>query len=187
MPFEASVSDPSFYGRKNRSIAVIGAGISGMGAAHRLADNHQVTLFEAGHRLGGHARTVMAGKNGDQPVDTGFIVFNYANYPHLAALFKELAKGISDEGFEEIIAVDNKDISCRLFEGSAEDSESKWVLVFKAMGEAGVVEMNGELDPAFLNSLSNLNFDKVKDLIETGIDIDEEAHMEESYEVDVDI
>ena len=32
----------------------------------------------------------MAGKNGDQPVDTGFIVFNYANYPHLAALFKEL-------------------------------------------------------------------------------------------------
>ncbi|KIN75214.1 Dehydrogenase [Sulfitobacter noctilucae] len=32
----------------------------------------------------------MAGKRGDQPVDTGFIVFNYANYPHLAALFAEL-------------------------------------------------------------------------------------------------
>ncbi len=73
-----------------RNIAVIGAGISGMGAAHRLADTHHVTLFEAGDRLGGHARTVVAGKNGDQPVDTGFIVFNYANYPHLAALFAEL-------------------------------------------------------------------------------------------------
>ena len=61
-----------------------------MGAAHMLAPQNHVTLFEAGHRLGGHARTMVAGKNGDQPVDTGFIVFNYANYPHMAALFDEL-------------------------------------------------------------------------------------------------
>lgn len=74
----------------NRRIAVIGAGISGMGAAHYLSADNHVTLFESAARLGGHARTVMAGKNGDQPVDTGFIVFNYANYPHLAALFAEL-------------------------------------------------------------------------------------------------
>ena len=75
---------------QDRRIAVIGAGISGMGAAHMLSPDHRVTLFESGARIGGHARTVMAGKNGDQPVDTGFIVFNYANYPHLAALFAEL-------------------------------------------------------------------------------------------------
>jgi predicted NAD/FAD-binding protein len=61
-----------------------------MGAAYRLSERNRVTLFEAENRLGGHARTVMAGKNGDQPVDTGFIVFNYANYPHLTALFAEL-------------------------------------------------------------------------------------------------
>lgn len=73
-----------------RRVAIIGAGISGMGAAHRLANTHDVTLFEAGSRLGGHARTVVAGKNGDQPVDTGFIVFNYANYPYLTALFDDL-------------------------------------------------------------------------------------------------
>jgi predicted NAD/FAD-binding protein len=36
-----------------------------------------------GPRLGGHARTVIAGKRGDQPVDTGFIVFNHVNYPNL--------------------------------------------------------------------------------------------------------
>lgn len=90
MPFEASgPMTPSQQGQRRR-IAVIGAGISGMGAAHRLGDRHRVSLFEAGPRLGGHARTVMAGKRGDQPVDTGFIVFNYANYPHLAALFDEL-------------------------------------------------------------------------------------------------
>ncbi len=69
---------------------MIGAGISGMGAAHMLGADHAVTLFEAADRLGGHARTVIAGKNRDQPVDTGFIVFNYANYPHLARLFAEL-------------------------------------------------------------------------------------------------
>ncbi|MTJ04979.1 MAG: FAD-dependent oxidoreductase [Sediminimonas qiaohouensis] len=83
MPFEAT---PRAHGK----VAVIGAGISGMGAAHLLAGDHHVTLFEAEPRLGGHARTIFAGKNGDQPVDTGFIVFNYANYPHMAELFGRL-------------------------------------------------------------------------------------------------
>lgn len=73
-----------------QKIAVIGGGISGMGAAYELSKHMQVALFEAEPRLGGHARTKMAGKRGDQPVDTGFIVFNYANYPHIAALFAEL-------------------------------------------------------------------------------------------------
>lgn len=83
MSFDAPAHAP-------RKIAVIGAGISGMGAAHMLGRNNAVTLFEAGARLGGHARTRMAGPNADTPVDTGFIVFNYANYPHLTALFDEL-------------------------------------------------------------------------------------------------
>ncbi len=83
MPFETITSAP-------RHVAVIGAGISGMGAAHALAKDHRVTLFEAEKRLGGHARTRMAGHNGDQEVDTGFIVFNYANYPNLTALFDYL-------------------------------------------------------------------------------------------------
>ncbi len=90
MPFEAIDPPLNIAAPGARKIAVIGAGISGMGAAHMLGRDHRVTLFEAEGRLGGHARTKMAGKNGDQPVDTGFIVFNYANYPHLAALFKEL-------------------------------------------------------------------------------------------------
>ena len=83
MPFETAATAP-------RKIAVVGAGISGMGAAHMLARDHQVVLFEAETRLGGHARTAMAGPNRDTPVDTGFIVFNYANYPHLTALFDDL-------------------------------------------------------------------------------------------------
>lgn len=83
MPFESPVQG-------SKKIAVIGAGISGMAAAYHLATDHHVTLIEAEGRLGGHARTVMAGKNGDQPVDTGFIVFNHVNYPNLVRLFEEL-------------------------------------------------------------------------------------------------
>lgn len=83
MPFDKSRP----FGKR---IAVIGAGISGMGAAWMLSRDHDVTLFEAENRLGGHARTVLAGKSGTQPVDTGFIVFNYANYPNMVSLFDEL-------------------------------------------------------------------------------------------------
>ncbi|MEO8241080.1 MAG: FAD-dependent oxidoreductase [bacterium] len=74
----------------SQRIAIIGGGISGLASAYLLAPQHAVTLFEAAPRLGGHARTVMAGLNGDQPVDTGFIVFNYANYPHLTRMFQNL-------------------------------------------------------------------------------------------------
>ena len=81
---------PLDKGRGPKRVAVIGAGISGMAAAHMLADDHAVTLYEAEGRLGGHARTRMAGRDSDVAVDTGFIVFNYANYPHLTALFAEL-------------------------------------------------------------------------------------------------
>lgn len=83
MPFET-------LGQAPRRIAVIGGGISGMAAAHMLADTHSVVLYEAEARLGGHARTVIAGKRKDQPVDTGFIVFNRVNYPHLVRLFEKL-------------------------------------------------------------------------------------------------
>ena len=73
-----------------RRVAVIGGGISGLAAAHLLAPSNEVVLMEAAPALGGHARTVLAGKRGDQPVDTGFIVFNRVNYPRLTALFEEL-------------------------------------------------------------------------------------------------
>lgn len=83
MPFDHSFGVP-------QNIAVIGGGIAGMASAWLLSAHHRVTLYESAPRLGGHARTVVAGRRGDQPVDTGFIVFNYANYPHLTALFRDL-------------------------------------------------------------------------------------------------
>lgn len=83
MAFDFSPSAP-------QRIAVIGGGISGLSAAWQLSEHHHVTVYEAAPRWGGHARTVMAGQTGDQPVDTGFIVFNYVTYPHLTRLFQDL-------------------------------------------------------------------------------------------------
>lgn len=73
-----------------KKIAIIGAGISGLSSAYYLSPYHDITLYESADRLGGHARTIVAGKDGNQPVDTGFIVFNYATYPYLTRLFQEL-------------------------------------------------------------------------------------------------
>jgi predicted NAD/FAD-binding protein len=69
------------------NIAVIGSGISGLSAAWLLSKGHRVTLFESDTRLGGHSNTVDVGQ---QPVDTGFIVYNEVTYPNLTALFAHL-------------------------------------------------------------------------------------------------
>jgi predicted NAD/FAD-binding protein len=75
----------------SRRIAVIGGGIAGLGAAHRLASRHAVTLFEAADYVGGHTNTVDITVDGIRaPVDTGFLVFNERTYPHLIALFESL-------------------------------------------------------------------------------------------------
>ncbi len=73
------------------NIAIIGSGISGLGAAYLLHSKHQITLYEKNSYLGGHSRTLDV-TMGDTitPVDTGFIVFNYRNYPLLTGLFNHL-------------------------------------------------------------------------------------------------
>lgn len=72
-------------------IAVIGTGISGLGAAYLLHPHHDITVFEKNPYIGGHSRTVIVTTpEGDVPVDTGFIVFNYRNYPLLKKLFEHL-------------------------------------------------------------------------------------------------
>ncbi|KPQ16901.1 MAG: putative NAD/FAD-binding protein [Rhodobacteraceae bacterium HLUCCO18] len=78
-----------------------------MAAAYHLSTAHAVTLFEAEPRLGGHARTIVAGKHGDQPVDTGFIVFNHVNYPHLTKLFAELDVPVAKSDMSFAASVDN--------------------------------------------------------------------------------
>jgi len=74
------------------SVAVVGAGISGLTAAYLLARTHTVILFEADKRLGGHAHTHdVVDSDGQQlAVDSAFIVHNDLTYPWLRKLFGEL-------------------------------------------------------------------------------------------------
>lgn len=72
-------------------IAVVGSGIAGLGAAWLLSRAHEVVLFEASRRPGGHVHTHRVEQAGRRyAVDTGFIVFNHAHYPLLSRLFAEL-------------------------------------------------------------------------------------------------
>ncbi len=72
-------------------IAIVGTGIAGLGAAHRLHAHHDLTLYEKQDRIGGHSNTVEIDYDGVPiAVDTGFIVFNGRNYPLLTGLFSEL-------------------------------------------------------------------------------------------------
>lgn len=72
-------------------IAIVGSGVAGMTAAHYLADHHEVHLFEADNRLGGHTHTHdVEVESGKYRVDTGFIVHNTKNYPNFIKLMKKL-------------------------------------------------------------------------------------------------
>jgi predicted NAD/FAD-binding protein len=72
-------------------IAIIGTGVSGLVAAHQLHRQHEIVVYEAADRLGGHSNTVTVEDDaGSHAIDTGFIVFNDRNYPHFEALLTEL-------------------------------------------------------------------------------------------------
>src|ERR1700761_6836242 len=73
-------------------IAIVGTGISGMVAAHHLHRQHEITVYEAAARIGGHTHTVAVAEPGgaEIPIDTGFIVFHDRNYPNFEALLDAL-------------------------------------------------------------------------------------------------
>src|SRR5436305_1824151 len=74
-------------------IAIVGTGVAGLVAAHLLHPEHEITVYEASERVGGHSHTVEVEGEGDGEshwIDTGFIVFNDRNYPNFERLLEEL-------------------------------------------------------------------------------------------------
>lgn len=77
--------------KKKGRIAVIGGGVAGMVAAHRLSEVFSVDLFEQADRLGGHIRPLaIASKSGLYTVDTAFLGYKPSVYPSLCKLLCEL-------------------------------------------------------------------------------------------------
>lgn len=72
-------------------IAIVGSGIAGLAAAHRLHPDHAITVFEAQGHVGGHVHTHAVAQAGRRfAVDSGFIVYNERNYPLFSTLLDEL-------------------------------------------------------------------------------------------------
>ncbi|MDJ0952136.1 MAG: FAD-dependent oxidoreductase [Acidimicrobiia bacterium] len=92
-------------------IAVVGSGVTGIGAAWALKRKHEVTLYEAENRPGGHARTIDIDMGGyTLPVDTGFIVYNERNYPNLTNLFARLGVATKDSDMSFSVSDDETGI-----------------------------------------------------------------------------
>ena len=94
--------------RKN--IAIIGSGISGLGIAYILTTqvDYDFTIYEKNDYIGGHSRTVEINTTqGKIPVDTGFIVFNYRNYPLLTSLFSHLNIPVEKSNMSFGVNIDN--------------------------------------------------------------------------------
>ncbi len=90
-------------------IAVIGSGISGLGTALILSEKHDVELFEADSRLGGHAHTVnvLDSTSKSIAVDTGFLVYNELTYPHFTKMMEYLNVETVDSDMSLSIQTDN--------------------------------------------------------------------------------
>ncbi|MBR2513310.1 MAG: FAD-dependent oxidoreductase [Halomonas sp.] len=96
-------------GTASQRIAIIGSGISGMAAGWYLSAQHEVTLFEADSRLGGHTATMDVEVDGKPyAIDTGFIVFNDWTYPHFQRLLETL--GVPSQATEMSFSVHETDV-----------------------------------------------------------------------------
>jgi predicted NAD/FAD-binding protein len=72
-------------------IAVVGSGVAGLVTARLLHPTHEITVFEADTRVGGHVHTWDLASGGRRwAVDSGFIVYNEPNYPQFSRLLAEL-------------------------------------------------------------------------------------------------
>ena len=93
-------------------IAVVGSGISGLGAAYNLSKKHNVDLFEKNDHFGGHAHTIKIpiDDNNEVAVDIGFMVFNKKTYPNLINFFLENKIEIEKSDMSFSVSVKDSDI-----------------------------------------------------------------------------
>lgn len=91
-----------------------------------------------------HLRVVMSEKSGEAA----------------APVFKQLDKGIQDEGFELLMSFDQKNNKCHVYELSSRSKKSTWIATFLMEGKAGLFEMVGSLDLQYIDALSSMDIDQ---------------------------
>ena len=131
-------------------VAIVGAGISGLAAAHALRDSAHITLFEASDYFGGHAHTAtvtLPTSPGSRErvahgVDTGFLVYNDRTYPELIRLFADLGVATADSDMSFSVQ------ATRPGGGRLEWSGSSLATVF--------AQRRNLVDPRFLGMLADL-------------------------------
>jgi predicted NAD/FAD-binding protein len=99
-----------------KKVAIIGAGISGLGCAYALRQHPDldITIFEGGNHIGGHSNTVDLSLETPQGkithgVDTGFLVFNRKTYPRLVRLFEEIQVPIAPSEMSFSVSIDTSE------------------------------------------------------------------------------
>jgi uncharacterized protein len=116
-----------------KRIAIVGAGISGLGCAYALRQHpeFEITLYEGGDHIGGHSNTIdfkyeVNGQTFTHGVDTGFLVFNRKTYPRLLRLFEEISAPIapSEMSFSVSINTAEKGQAHRNLEWAGNDINS---------------------------------------------------------------
>jgi predicted NAD/FAD-binding protein len=92
-------------------IAIVGSGVSGLVAAHLLHRHHEITVFEATGRVGGHVNTVDVSMDGGTwAIDTGFIVYNERNYPNFSRLLTQLDVPTQPSSMSWSVRADHADL-----------------------------------------------------------------------------
>ncbi|MYB28960.1 MAG: FAD-dependent oxidoreductase [Acidimicrobiaceae bacterium] len=121
-------------------IAVVGTGISGLGAAWLLAPRHDVHVFERESRVGGHTHTHRVdGPHGSVALDSGFIVYNEETYPLLTKLLAAL--GVRSQPIDMSFSFECE--RCRL--------------VYSGLGLGGVLaDPRNAVRPGFLKFLASI-------------------------------
>ena len=116
-----------------KRIAIIGAGISGLGCAYALRQcpETEITLYEGGDHIGGHSNTVDFSLDTPEGkiqygIDTGFLVFNRKTYPRLLRLFEQIKAPIanSEMSFSVSISPDDQHRGDRKIEWAGNDLNS---------------------------------------------------------------
>ena len=91
-------------------IAIVGAGVSGLVAAHLLAREHEVVIYEAGSYAGGHTNTIRVDTAHEtHHIDTGFIVMNDRNYPNFTRLLHQLGVATQDTNMSFSVKGEDED------------------------------------------------------------------------------